>query len=865
MNNTVQKIRVFTIRYYRGLLKIVFACALISLILFEGGQQIQSIHIATALHTLRSVPVSWILLFLLTGIIASFSMVLYDIAGMKRFHLKVELRDIISISFVANALNTLLGFGGLTGPAIKTMLLKKRNIEVKEMLSYNAVLLSASTTGLSFLAIITLLNYRTVFPLISQHKWLLILLAAFSLYLVGYFFLDKIIKRFRTWSASFGLSWLFKLRLELLAVSVLEWLLASSLFYLLAFYFDREASFVSILSVFAVSSIAGIFSFMPGGIGSFDLIAIIGLQAFGLTPNQALVAVIFYRLFYFIGPSGAAIVLFSLQALKRSEQKGYVIKSDAYGQFIASLMTIVVVACGAVLLISALTPSLLYRSKLFTDMQSIIFLHYSRSISIAIGLMLLLTAKEIFLRVKRAYHVTMVLLLLGGIFTFIKGLDFEELIFLLISMSILRLSKTNFYRKSVLIKPSHLIETAAAVFVMLVIYLKVSHILFSSYIRTFHYPHFIFHNIHTFINSGVTAYTLFLIFTVFWYRKRERIENDPRYQAPDLERLEGFLKKYKGHHLSHLFYLGDKRFYWAAEGSVLIAYCKFSDKAVVLGDPVGEKALIPEGIQEFQRFIDEYGCRAVFYEVDEENLSMYHDNGFYFFKLGEEAVVNLEEFSMEGSSRRTFRNVVNRFAKDGYLFEMLRPPFSNDLLDQLEAISTEWLGKRNEMGYSVGWFSRDYLQKAPIATVKNQASGEIIAFVSLTEQDENKDHVGIDLMRFKGNVPNSTMDYIFIRLLMHLKENGCRRFSFGVAPLSKVGYAPQSHKAERFAHFIYQHGQKLYSFEGLRKFKDKFDPQWEPKYLAYPQLMSLPALLVEISMLVNKPRKRIRGWEMKKL
>jgi phosphatidylglycerol lysyltransferase len=100
------------------------------------------------------------------------------------------------------------------------------------------------------------------------------------------------------------------------------------------------------------------------------------------------------------------------------------------------------------------------------------------------------------------------------------------------------------------------------------------------------------------------------------------------------------------------------------------------------------------------------------------------------------------------------------------------------------------------------------------------------------------------------------MDFIFIQLLIHFKEQGFKHFSFGVAPLSKVGAAPRSHRAERIAHFIYEHGQKLYSFEGLRKFKDKFDPTWEPKYLAYPQLMSLPALLIEVTMMVNIPRKK---------
>ena len=193
--------------------------------------------------------------------------------------------------------------------------------------------------------------------------------------------------------------------------------------------------------------------------------------------------------------------------------------------------------------------------------------------------------------------------------------------------------------------------------------------------------------------------------------------------------------------------------------------------------------------------------------------------------------------------------------RDGYSFDVLPPPFNDLLLDELQSISEEWLGKRKEMGFSVGWFQRDYLQNSPIAIVKNHSNNEIIAFVSLMFQGQDQEHVGIDLMRFKKEVPNSTMDFIFLQLLIYYKERGYHYFSFGVAPLSKVGSAPRSHNAEKVAHFIYEHGKLIYSFEGLRKFKDKFEPNWEPRYLAYPQLMSLPALLVEVSMLINMKKK----------
>lgn len=856
--NFIKEIEIFVLKHYKSMLKVTFAFALIALILFEGKSQFESIHLASTLHMMRQIPMKWIVLFLFLGIAASFSMVLYDIFGMKAFGYEIDKGDLLSISFVSNSLNTLLGLGGLTGASVKSLLLKKRSIELKEIISYNALLVTSATTGLSFFAVLTIFNYRSVAELLNQHVWLWACLIGYSLYLAAYFFLEKLVKKFREWSDTFGSAKLLILRLRLLAVSVLEWLLAGILFYTLAGYFQHGLIFMNIMSVFVIASIAGILSFLPGGAGSFDLIAILGLQLAGLSPNESLTVVILYRIFYFFVPSVTAIAAFSLHVLRKTEEKGSVIRSNAYGQFVAALMAIIVFTCGSVLLISAFTPSLISRSRLITDVASVTFLQYSRSISIAIGLMLLITSKEIFFRVKRAYHVVMLLLLGGGIFTFIKGFDIEEFAFILICMGIIRLSKTNFYRKSIPIKLSSLVAQALGVFVLLIGYLRFSHFLFLSYIRKFHYPNLAFKDIGTFINSGLIAYTLFIVFIIIWYRTRDVIDRDPLYQGTDQGKLELFLENHDGNHLSHMMYLGDKQLFWAADGRVLIAYAKYSDRAVVLGDPLGEESLVSEGIQEFQRFLDVYGYRAIFYQVDEKNLSMYHENGYYFFKLGEEALVDLQSFEMTGSSRRSFRNTLKRFEKDGFAFEVLYPPFSDKLLDELEQVSTEWLGDRNEMSFSVGWFDRAYLQKAPVAVVKKTSSDEIIAFVSLKHHDLNREQIGIDLMRFKKYVPNSTMDFIFIQLLIYFKEKGYGHFSFGVAPLAKVGAAPKSHRAEKIASFISKHGKLFYSFEGLRKFKDKFDPEWEPRYLAYPQLMSLPALLIEISLLVNKNKKKTK-------
>src|SRR5690606_14087258 len=95
----------------------------------------------------------------------------------------------------------------------------------------------------------------------------------------------------------------------------------------------------------------------------------------------------------------------------------------------------------------------------------------------------------------------------------------------------------------------------------------------------------------------------------------------------------------------------------------------------------------------------------------------------------------------------------------------------------------------------------------------------------------------IDLMRHSAAAPSGTMDFLFIALMLHLKEQGYGAFSLGMAPLS--GLAPDRTRKlwDRFGALIYQHGGSFYNFSGLRAFKQKFDPDWRPHYLATSSML----------------------------
>jgi phosphatidylglycerol lysyltransferase len=313
------------------------------------------------------------------------------------------------------------------------------------------------------------------------------------------------------------------------------------------------------------------------------------------------------------------------------------------------------------------------------------------------------------------------------------------------------------------------------------------------------------------------------------------------------------LKKYNGKMLSHLIFLHDKYIFWNHQKNVLISFQQYADKLVILGDPIGEKSEISNAIEEFQEISDLHGFTPVFYQVSDEMLPYLQGSGYAFFKLGEEAFVNLKTFSLSGGRMKGLRALRNKFIRENFDFEIIKPPFSIELLEELQAISNDWLQGRREKGFSLGFFDHDYLNKAPIGIVKDKEN-KLLGFMSIMNVYDDKTTISVDLMRYKPDSPQGTMDFLFLSLIDWAKENDYGRFNMGMAPLANVAMSRFAFLSEKIAAQIFFHGHFIYHFQGLRKFKEKYTNIWEPKYLAYRRKSSLPFTMAQITLLISKKR-----------
>ena len=195
--------------------------------------------------------------------------------------------------------------------------------------------------------------------------------------------------------------------------------------------------------------------------------------------------------------------------------------------------------------------------------------------------------------------------------------------------------------------------------------------------------------------------------------------------------------------------------------------------------------------------------------------------------------MDIETFVTKTITKKTFKSVIKKFDKEGYTLTRHAPPHSQSLLAVLKDISDQWLSLpgRRERGFTLGQYDVQALQANNVYLMRDPA-GKPIAFVNEI-RSYGPGETTIDMMRHVEGAPNGTMDFLFGKLLLDLKERGFTKFSLGLAALSGVGDDPEDSLHEKAMHQVYEHMNRFFSYKGLRAYKAKFEPSWEDRFLIY--------------------------------
>ncbi len=269
---------------------------------------------------------------------------------------------------------------------------------------------------------------------------------------------------------------------------------------------------------------------------------------------------------------------------------------------------------------------------------------------------------------------------------------------------------------------------------------------------------------------------------------------------------------------------------------------------IAFGAPVGLVCERQELLWRFRELADAHAARAALYAVGPDLLPEIVDLGFAVQKTGESATVRLEDFSLQGRKREVLRRNWRKAAETGAQFEVVPPDQVALHVNELKAVSDQWLAHHagGEKGFTMGRFDPAYVCEFPCAVVR--VEGEIVAFANLWTTAE-RTSFSMDLMRYGEAAPKNIMDFLFVELLQWGREQGYEAFEFGMAPLAGLAGRPLAPLMTRVGRLLFERGEDLYNFQGVRRYKDKYDPIWSPRYIAAANKWAMGIALADVSLL----------------
>lgn len=789
---------------------------------------------------------------------------LVDVLIARWLGLKVPTRELMRLAFVANSMANTLNLSGAVGSGVRLLGLNSLRIDINRTAALIGMQVLTLWLGLSLMVILTLATSH--FPITGsdfQHVVAIIVLAAVALYLPLYFVLTTQRALMRWLPSDQGLPPLL-LKIQLTWVSFFDWLLAAAVLYACLYLCDAHVKPGLLLSTFTGASVLGLASMIPGGLGVFDGLMLVAMSEAGYDQPSVLSGLILFRITYYLLPLLGGLYLGSGMLARRIPGLSHLaerlrehplfgvigLPASLFADLGMRLLAVLTFGAGAMQLVSAALPSVSEHIELVREHLPMVAVESSAWFSVLSGVLLLGLARGIDGRLRVAYRLTQWLLLINSVLAITKGLHFGEALFLLAVAALLRTRKRAFTHRAMSLTSATTMGWYSGLILCVLVFFALG-VLAVLGDDSFDMFYFGFGEHSSRMARGVAAALLGLVIYTIWQAfavKRPKLALPTR---RDLEQAREIYQAHGGGEFAHLSFVGDKHLFSSRDHHSIVAYGAVRDRLVALGSPCGPEQSITRAILDFRKYADSQDRVPVFYEVLEPDLFRYHDLGFDLFKLGELALVHLTEFTLAGKRWEDLRQAVNRSVKEQLSFELIEPPFDATQLAEIKRVSDAWLDAKGtrEKGFSLGHYNIDYLNWSPIALVR--CTGKLIAFANVLPPYGPNGTASVDLMRHVANAPRGTMDFLFAKVMQWAKDQGYQQFSLGMAPLSRVGDNPYARINERLAALAFQYGNKLYNYQGLRRYKEKFNPQWIGAYLAYPRGIWVPSLLIDIAALVD--------------
>jgi phosphatidylglycerol lysyltransferase len=786
------------------------------------------------IRALRRTPNRLLIWSALATAISYAALIARDVCALRYVGAKIPGSALLLGSFCGSALGNAVGFGALTGGAVRYRAYGAVGVLPDQITRIMLFITVGFGVGLgAYAAASAILAGRAIGRLLHLSPEGLHAGGIATLVLIGLMVLFCALRRspvrlgqwqFEVPSAGLTLTQILLTGVDLIGAAAALWLLLPS---------DGRVDFATFSAIYAAATAIGVISHVPGGIGVFEAVVVFALGS-RVSPSLAAAALLAYRAVYFLLPLMLAGVLLALYESARLAGRATGATERVLrgaGLLAPIYLGVFTFAVGIMLIVSGATPAFGKRLEALHDLLPLWAVEMSNFFGSLAGVLMLFVARGLFHRLDGAWWLALMLALANLFLSVAKGLAWDEIVVIAFFILMLLATRREFTRPASFLRQPFTVEWFVGIAVVLA---GSSWILFFAF-RDVAYTHDLWWHFE-FDEQAPRALRALLGMAVLAVvlGTAQLLRTAPGRVAPptetELAQAERIVGE-QGRSEALLAIMGDKSFLFSGSGRSFLMYAKRGRSWVALYDPVGPREEWPELIWRFVELADEHGGRAAFYQVRADSLPLYLDAGLKILKLGEEAIVPLADFTLQGGRWSGLRYALKRGEREGLTLEMLAPEEAERRILTLTRISDAWLADRRakEKSFSVAAFEPSFIAAQSVALLSQH--GDPVAFASLMTT-EQRSEATIGIMRHTSAASPYAMEFLFTSLARHLRDQGFERLSLGMAPLAGIGRTPLASRWHSIAGLVWEHGGRVYNFQGLRTFKNKFHPLWEPRYLA---------------------------------
>ncbi len=479
---------------------------------------------------------------------------------------------------------------------------------------------------------------------------------------------------------------------------------------------------------------------------------------------------------------------------------------------------------GAINVASALTPTIRWRGHLLLSYEPVQAMRMFHALALPAGAALLLVAPYLAKRRRRAWQAATLLMLALGAFDLLKGLDFEEAAVTWGAAALLLLGRRGFTvrhepitLRSALWRAPLLMLGGLAVAVLAAWASQPDAIQLTAVVTLL-----------------MAAYVVFRPLAA----PRGLPSPSARAAAADLVRAHG------RDTLSHFKLRSDKHYLFSADERAFVGYRIENGVLLCSGDPVGDERSFPGLLAELEAFTAVRGLKLGAVGASEGLCPLYEDLGLRTLYLGDEAIIDLDRFSLEGRPIRKVRQSVTRLSKAGYSAEVHElGGLAEETLREVERVLE--LGRQGapERGFSMALDTLRGDQHEDTLVLLARDREDVIRGVLHFVPCYGRAAASLSFMRRDPSTPNGLMEFMVAQATELLRERGIAELSLNFAAFAKWLHSPEK-RSERALGKLVSLGNRWFQIESLYRFNAKFFPRWEPRYLVYQGAFGLPRVSV---------------------